>query len=75
LSAVTGKAKPTLWVRVSKYFREVRSELRKVAWPNRKELLTYTGVVVVAVIFVAIYIEVVDVIVSELLTLLGRIGR
>lgn len=32
--------------RVGNFFREVVSELRKVIWPTRKELLTYTAVVV-----------------------------
>lgn len=29
------------------FLREVRTELRKVNWPNRKELVTYTIVVLV----------------------------
>lgn len=33
--------------RLGRFFREVISELRKVIWPTRKELLTYTAVVVV----------------------------
>jgi preprotein translocase subunit SecE len=35
--------------RVTRFFREVVAELRKVIWPTRKELLTYTAVVVVFV--------------------------
>ncbi|MEV6490947.1 preprotein translocase subunit SecE [Actinoplanes sp. NPDC051633] len=35
--------------RIGGFFREVVSELRKVIWPTRKELLTYTGVVIVFV--------------------------
>ncbi len=31
----------------TQFLREVRSELRKVAWPNRKELGSYTVVVLV----------------------------
>ncbi len=31
--------------RTQKYFREVRQELKKVAWPSREELMTYTVVV------------------------------
>jgi preprotein translocase subunit SecE len=31
--------------RTQKYFREVRQELKKVAWPSREELTTYTVVV------------------------------
>ncbi|MFC4065646.1 preprotein translocase subunit SecE [Actinoplanes subglobosus] len=36
--------------RIGGFFREVTSELRKVIWPTRKELLTYTGVVIVFVV-------------------------
>lgn len=31
--------------RTAKYFREVRQELKKVAWPSREELTTYSIVV------------------------------
>ena len=40
------------------FFREVVAELRKVIWPTRKELLTYTAVVVV---FVAVMLTIVAV--------------
>jgi preprotein translocase subunit SecE len=30
------------------FMREVRGELRKVAWPNREEVVSYTVVVIVA---------------------------
>ncbi len=32
---------------VRQFLREVRSEMRKVAWPNRKEVTSYTIVVLV----------------------------
>jgi preprotein translocase subunit SecE len=32
--------------RIGGFFREVVAELRKVIWPTRKELLTYTAVVI-----------------------------
>ena len=31
--------------RVAKYFREVKQELKKVAWPSKEELTTYSIVV------------------------------
>lgn len=61
--------------RVGKFIREVRSELRKVAWPNRKELVTYTIVVLATVAIVSVFLGVVDLIVYELLSLLGALGR
>ena len=41
--------------RIGRFVREIISELRKVLWPSRHELLTYTAVVIVfVVIMVAI---------------------
>jgi preprotein translocase subunit SecE len=40
-----------LFGRIGGFFREVVSELRKVIWPTRKELITYTTIVIA---FVAI---------------------
>jgi preprotein translocase subunit SecE len=36
--------------RLGRYAREVISEMRKVLWPSRKELTTYTAVVIVFVV-------------------------
>jgi len=66
--------KPTAWARFTKYLREVRSELRKVSWPNRKELITYTIVVVVTAVGVAIFSGLVDVLATGALNLLRRLG-
>ena len=33
------------------YLREVRAELKKVAWPSRKEIINSTIVVLIAVVF------------------------
>jgi preprotein translocase subunit SecE len=48
--------RPGLFARIRNFFREIISELGKVIWPTRKELLTYTMVVVV---FVAIMMTIV----------------
>jgi preprotein translocase subunit SecE len=42
--------------RLSRFIREVIAELGKVIWPTRKELVTYTTVVIV---FVAIMVSIV----------------
>lgn len=42
------------------YFREVWTELKKVHWPSRTQLLTYTGVVLVTVGIVAIALWIID---------------
>jgi len=64
---VANAAKPKISERVSKYFRGVWAELKKVHWPDRSQLITYTSVVIVSVIVVALMIWVVDGIFSFLL--------
>lgn len=62
----TPSAKANTGGKVKKYLREVRAEMRKVTWPNRKQLITYTGVVIFATAIVALFIAVVDVIIVAL---------
>jgi preprotein translocase subunit SecE len=43
------------------FLREVRNELKKVAWPTRGEVATYTVVVLVSVTFVTLFVFGLDV--------------
>lgn len=52
------------------FFREVWNELKKVHWPTRNQLLTYTGVVFVSVSIVAFLIWIVDSSLSYVMTLM-----
>ena len=45
---------------VFQFVKEVRAELKKVSWPTNKELVSYTGVVGLAVIIVCALIWVCD---------------
>lgn len=60
-------------MRIGKFFRDSRAELRKVTWPNRKELVTYTIVVIVSTAIVAVFLGIVDLIFAQLLAWLGRL--
>jgi preprotein translocase subunit SecE len=51
------EVKLSLPARLSLFYRQVIAELRKVIWPTRKELLTYTAVVIV---FVTVMIGIVS---------------
>jgi preprotein translocase subunit SecE len=44
-----------------RFLREVVAELRKVIWPTRKELITYTAVVLVFVSFMVALIALLDI--------------
>lgn len=46
--------------KVNKFFKEVRNELKKVQWPNKKELTSYTTLVVGIVAAVSLLIFVID---------------
>ncbi len=42
--------------RPSQFLREVRSELRQVAWPNRSEVINYTTVTLVTLLSLMVLI-------------------
>lgn len=51
--------------KVFEFFGNVRGELEKVTWPAKKETYASTGVVIVLVIVVAIFLWIVDLGISE----------
>ncbi len=58
--AVQETAVQTNTSRWKKFLREVKAELKKVTWPGKTELISYTGIVFVTVIVVAALIWVID---------------
>ena len=57
-----------------RFFKEVIGELKKLTWPNKKELFSQTAAVLTIVIGMAIIIYVLDLIFSQGVGLLSRIG-
>ncbi|MFM7211775.1 MAG: preprotein translocase subunit SecE [Actinomycetota bacterium] len=53
MSEARGDAQLSIFGRLALFIRQVVAELRKVIWPTRKELVTYTIVVVVFVLAMA----------------------
>ena len=53
-------SRKSLPARISLFYRQVIAELRKVIWPTRKELVTYTTVVIVFVLVVIAYVTGLD---------------
>ncbi|WP_338752598.1 preprotein translocase subunit SecE [Bacillus sp. FJAT-52991] len=45
---------------IIQFFRNVSSEMRKVSWPKKKELTSYTITVISTVVFLAIFFLIVD---------------
>ena len=48
------------WGKTCKYFRELRSELKKVVWPTYHQVLKNAAIVIGCVIVVGIFIWVFD---------------
>lgn len=67
--AFLGKVKQSFGATFS-FFSDSWSELKKVKWPNRKELTSYTIVVLFTVLFVTIYFAIIDLGISELLRII-----
>ncbi len=55
--------------RVRKFLGEVHSEIKKVSWTRRNELFTSTLVVMVIVVLLAIFVGIIDRILSEIIGL------
>jgi preprotein translocase subunit SecE len=47
-------------VSIGDYFKGIRTEVKKVVWPTRKELASYTGVVLFACVLLGLGIWIVD---------------
>ena len=67
-------AKPGFFKRVAKWFREMKSELKKVVWPTRKDLFNNTLVSVVVMIVSAIVLWGFDMLASGLVHALINIA-
>ena len=48
------------WVRTAKYFRELRSELKKVVWPTSAQVLKNAAIVVGCVVVLGVFIWLFD---------------
>ena len=55
--------------KVKKFFEEVKKELDKVRWPNRKEMVKYSVATISFVIFFAVFFYLIDLAVAFVKTL------
>ena len=51
--------------RIALFYRQVINELRKVVWPSRNMLTTYTAVVLVFVTFVIAVVSLIDLVLTK----------
>jgi preprotein translocase subunit SecE len=55
-----------IFARVGLFYRQILSELKKVVWPTRKQLSTYTAVVLVFVLFIIAVVSLLDLVLTKI---------
>ena len=45
-----------------RFFRDIKSEMKKVVWPTKKQVLNNTGIVAVVVVIAAVILSLLDLI-------------
>ena len=48
--------KENIFSRLARWFREMKSELKKVVWPSKKQVMNNTVIVLVTVLIVGVFI-------------------
>ena len=60
--------------RIGKWFREMRSELKKVVWPNRKQVTNNSLVAIVVIVVFAVVVWGFDQIAAQVVNALISLG-
>lgn len=58
--------------RITSFFKDLSREMKKVSWPKKKELTSYTITVISTVIFFVVFFVVVDFGISAILKLISE---
>ena len=58
--AETEMKKVGIFGRIARWFREMKSELKKVQWPTAKQTANNTGIVILCVLVVGVFIWIFD---------------
>lgn len=60
MSNIKKQQKQSYSTKMKRYFRALSLELKKVTWPQKKELVNYTGIVITISIILAMFMGVFD---------------
>ena len=56
--------------RIRRYLASVRAEVQRVSWPSRREVITFTVLIVLMVVVLGLYLGLVDAVLQQILRLL-----
>lgn len=59
-----------MFKKISEFLKEVKNEMKKVAWPTKKETISSTAIVVIVVFFLSFFIGICDFGLSEFFSIL-----
>ena len=60
--------------RITRYFKEVRGEIRKVTWPSRAEVIRLSAIVVAVLIVMSAFMAIIDYAFSALMRVVISFG-
>ncbi len=66
--------KPSFREKIKKLIREYKSELKKIVWSSKEDVIKNTKTVVVAIVVTAVVIGLIDLGLGKLIDLVGKIG-
>ena len=67
-------AKPSVLKRLSRYYNDVRAEMKRVVWPNRKEIINSSGIVLATLTVFVLLIFALDSVSAALVSFLAKAG-
>ena len=70
MSDNTAAKKPGFFSRITRSFRDMKGEVKKVVWPSRKQIINNTLIVIAFVVIAAIAVGGVDMLLTTLVDLL-----
>lgn len=59
--------------KVKKFFRDYKSEFKKIVWPDKKDTLRQSGIVAVTIVIVALAVFLLDTGFTKLLQAIARL--
>jgi preprotein translocase subunit SecE len=67
-------AKPNILKRLSRYYNDVRVEMKRVVWPSRKEIINSSGIVLATLAIFIVLIFTLDYVSAALVAFLAKAG-
>lgn len=65
--------KPGLGFKIKKFFKDNKSELKKIVWYGKKQTIKSTGLVIVSLVIVSAVISLLDIGLSRLIMWIGNL--